>query len=155
MESNTSWYGIYESPYIKRGDAEGGLCIKLTRWKERRGGGGRRKRKEGKRETTRYWDSDILIELYGRSVTVLSSILSYPLWCACISHSFSLSIDDRLLCGLVSEFLRERSPAMIVRQLPLAARLTLRVGTRAGPTLSTSNDGRKETDYQSYTCRLF
>ena len=73
---------------------------------------------------------------------MLSSILSYPLWCACISHSFSLSIDDRLLCGLVSEFLRERSPAMIVRQLPLAARLTLRVGTRAGPTLSTSNDGR-------------
>ena len=59
-----------------------------------------------------------------------------------------LSID-RLLFGLVSEFLRERSPAMIIRQLPLAARLTLRVGTRAGPTLSTSDDGRKETDYQS------
>jgi hypothetical protein len=47
---------------------------------------------------------------------------------------FILSID-RLLFGLVSEFLRERSPAMIVRQLPLAARLTLRVGTRDGPTL--------------------
>ena len=62
--------------------------------------------------------------------------------------NLGLSID-RLLFGLVSEFLRERSPAMIVRQLPLAARLTLRVGTRAGPTLSTSDDGRKETDYQS------
>ena len=62
--------------------------------------------------------------------------------------TLNLSID-RLLFGLVSEFLRERSPAMIVRQLMLAARLTLRVGTRAGPMLSTSDDDRKETDYQS------
>jgi hypothetical protein len=62
---------------------------------------------------------------------------------------WTLSIDRLLFC-LVSEFLnRERLPAMIVRQLPLAARLTLRVGTRDGPTLSTSDDGRKETDYQS------
>jgi hypothetical protein len=51
--------------------------------------------------------------------------------------------------GLVSEFLRERSPAMIVRQLVLGAQLNLRVGTRDGPTLSTLDDGRKETDYQS------
>ena len=73
---------------------------------------------------------------------------------------FCISID-RLLFGLVSKFLRECSPAMIVRQLllsarltlrvvlPLPARLTLRVGTRDGPTLSTSDNGRKETGYQS------
>jgi len=43
--------GIHGSLCIKRGDAEGGLCIKLKRRKERREGG--RKKEKGKRETTR------------------------------------------------------------------------------------------------------
>ena len=54
---------------------------------------GRRRKERGRRRESDLDNRATLIVLYGRSATVLYSILSCPLWCACIFHSVLHSFD--------------------------------------------------------------